>query len=119
MIRKWSNANLRKRTRHIVATATAFTFLCQNFAWAVCADGSTFPPGGFTVGSPAVVNWSPGIFTGTTGSIFVPDNSVFEHNSPAEPVTGGGHNWVFDQGVTSMSDLPGERRQGGPSRLSI
>ena len=47
MKRKWSNANLSKRARRIVATATAFTFLCQNFAWAVCADGSTFPAGGF------------------------------------------------------------------------
>src|SRR5215471_21676389 len=98
MIRKWSNANLRKRTRHVVATATAFTFLCQNFAWAVCADGSTFPPGGFVNGQPPTSIWSPGMFTATAGSIFVPDNSVFEQNDPAQPLTGGGHNWVFDQG---------------------
>ena len=89
-----------KRARRVAATVTAFTFLCQNFAWAVCADGSTFPPGGFAFPQPPTANWSPGIFSGSTGSIFVPDNSVFEHNNPAEPVTGGGHNWVFDQGPT-------------------
>src|SRR5499427_6933795 len=88
------------RKRRIIATAIAFTFLCQNFAWAVCADGTTFPPGGFAFPQPPTANWSPGIFSGSTGSIFVPDNSVFEHNNPAEPVTGGGHNWVFDQGPT-------------------
>jgi hypothetical protein len=98
MIRKRANANLGKRTRHIIATATAFTFLCQNFAWAVCADGSTFPPGGFVFPQPPTANWSPGTFTGTAGSIFVPDNSVSEQNDPAKPLTGGGHNWVFDQG---------------------
>jgi len=94
------DTSLSNRARRVAAIVTAFTFLCQNFAWAVCADGSTFPPGGFTIGSPAVVNWSAGTFTGTGGSIFVPDNSVFEHNSPGEPVTGGGHNWAFDQGAT-------------------
>src|SRR5215831_15424312 len=94
------DTSLSNRARRVAAIVTAFTFLCQNFAWAVCADGSTFPPGGFTIGSPAVVNWSAGTFTGTGGSIFVPDNSVFEHNSPGEPVTEGGHNWAFDQGAT-------------------
>src|SRR5215472_3592525 len=66
------DTSLSNRARRVAAIVTAFTFLCQNFAWAVCADGS----------------------------IFVPDNSVFEHNSPGEPVTGGGHNWAFDQGAT-------------------
>ena len=94
------DTSLSNRARRVAAIVTAFTFLCQNFAWAVCADGSTFPPGGFTIGSAAMVNWSAGTFTGTGGSIFVPDNSVFEHNSPGEPVTGGGHNWAFDQGAT-------------------
>jgi len=74
-----------KRARRVAATVTAFTLLCQNFAWAVCADGSTFPPGGFAFPQPPTANWSPGIFSGSTGSIFVPDNSVFEHNNPAEP----------------------------------
>jgi hypothetical protein len=78
----------------VVATATAFTFLCQNFAWAVCADGSTFPAGGFVVGQPPVTIWSSSI--SGDGSVFVPDISVFEHNDPGQPQTGGGHNWVFD-----------------------
>jgi hypothetical protein len=101
MKRKWSIANLGKRGRRMVATATAFTFLCQNFAWAVCADGSTFPAGGFVVGqAPAVFDWSTTVFFNAAGSIFVPDTSVFEHNDPTQPVTGGGHNWVFDGGST-------------------
>ena len=119
MIRKWGNANLRKRTRHVVATAAAFTFLCQNFAWAVCADGSTFPPGGFVFPQPPTVNWSPGLFTGTAGSIFVPDNSVFEHNNPAEPVTGGGHNWVFDQGSTLCKEIDVGPAGGTPTGWTI
>ena len=93
-MREKGHAMLGKRARRMVATATAFTFFCQNFAWAVCADGTTFPPGGFVAGHPPVTIWSPGL-TGD-GSVFVPDNSVFEHNDPGQPVTGGGHNWVFD-----------------------
>src|SRR5215831_15617167 len=85
---------LGKRARRIVATATAFTFLCHNFAWAVCADGSTFPAGGFAAGQLPVTIWSPGL--SGDGSVFVPDISVFEHNDPGQPRTGGGHNWVFD-----------------------
>jgi hypothetical protein len=92
MIRKWGDASLIKRVRRVIATVIALTFLCQNFAWAVCADGSTFPPGGFVRGQPPAANWSPGIFTGTAGSIFVPDNSVSENNDPTQPLTGGGHN---------------------------
>jgi hypothetical protein len=66
----------------------------QNAAWAVCADGKTvLPAGGFVIGvapAPSVAsNWSPGTFTGTLGSVFVPDTS-----------TATGHNWVFDQGAT-------------------
>ncbi len=91
---KRGNANLNKRARRVVATATAFTFLCQNFVWALCADGSTFPAGGFVAGQPPVTIWSPGL--GGDGSVFVPDISVFEHNDPGQPRTGGGHNWVFD-----------------------
>jgi hypothetical protein len=91
-----------KRT---VALAATVTLLSQNFAWAVCSNGQNMPAGGFVVGrdaivSPTAANWSPNIFTGTAGSIFVPDTSVNEHNSTAEPLTGGGHNWVFDQGST-------------------
>src|SRR5499427_7257059 len=92
-----------KRLRQITALAITSTFLSQSFAWAVCSDGTTLPAGGFVIGQPPAVdadNWSPGVFTGTTGSIWVPDNSVFEHNDPTKPLTGGGHNWVFDQGST-------------------
>ena len=92
-----------KRLRQITALAITSTFLSQSFAWAVCSDGTELPPNGFVIGQPPVVdadNWSPGVFTGTTGSIWVPDNSVFEHNDPTKPLTGGGHNWVFDQGST-------------------
>ena len=39
MIRQRERANLGKRARRIIATA--LTFFCQNFVWAVCADGST------------------------------------------------------------------------------
>src|SRR5215470_12457834 len=100
MKRKWSRADFGKRGRRILATTTALTLLCQNFAWAVCADGTTFPANGFVAGQPPAVNWSPGVFLNVAGSIFIPDNSVFEHNDPTQPPTGGGHNWVFDQGST-------------------
>ncbi|HSV25716.1 MAG TPA: hypothetical protein VLJ17_22165, partial [Xanthobacteraceae bacterium] len=95
--------NSTTHLRQIAAVAIASTFLNQNFAWAVCSDGTNLPAEGFVVGQPPVVdanNWSPGVFTGTTGSIWVPDNSVYEHNDPGQPLTGGGHNWVFDQGST-------------------
>jgi hypothetical protein len=75
----------------------------QNFAWAVCTDGSNLPAGGYVIGVPPVqhaANWSPNVFTGTAGSLWVPDTSVNEHNDPTQPLTGGGHNWVFDQGST-------------------
>src|SRR5262252_3816357 len=90
-----------ERIRRVTALVIAATFLSQNFAWAVCADGTTLPAGGFVIGQAPAVNannWSPGVFTGTTGSIWVPDTSVYEHNDPTQPLTGGGHNWVFDQG---------------------
>jgi len=90
------------RIRRTVALVATITLLGQNFASATCSNGQSLPAGGFVVGRDAVVanasNWSPGVFTGPTESIFIPDNSVFEHNNPAEPLTGGGHNWVFDQG---------------------
>jgi len=38
MMREKRDLILGKRARRIVATATAFTFLCQNFAWAVCPE---------------------------------------------------------------------------------
>ena len=105
MIRRRVGANLTKRTRRMIATATAFTFLCQNFAWALCADGTTFPAGGFAAGQPPAVNWSPGVFVNVGQSIFVPDNSVFEHNDPTQPLTGGGHNWVADSALCKQTDM--------------
>jgi len=120
MIRKRGDANFAKRARRKLACATALTFLCQNFAWAVCADGTTFPPGGFVRGQPPAVNWSPGaLFTGTAGSIFVPDNSVFEHNDPAQPSTGGGHNWAFDQGSTTCKETDPGPAGGTPTAWQI
>src|SRR5262245_59182605 len=86
------------RTRRVAAATTALTFMLQNLAWATCSEGTTFPPAGFT---PAVAtHWSAFTFTGTLGSVWVPDISVNEHNNPKEPLTRGGHNWVFDQGST-------------------
>jgi hypothetical protein len=91
------------RLRKLVALVSAATLLNYNFAFGLCADGTTFPSGGFVIGQGPVANpsnWSPGVFTGTAGSIFVPDNSTFENNDPNLPLTGGGHDWVFDQGST-------------------
>jgi hypothetical protein len=101
---KAGDGKTARRLRRTVALAATVTLLSQNFAWAVCSNGQTMPAGGFVIGRDAVVstaaNWSPNIFTGTAGSIFVPDTSTNEHNNVAEPATGGGHNWVFDQGST-------------------
>jgi hypothetical protein len=109
--------------RRVAAVAVASTFLTQNFAWAVCSDGTTFPAGnqGFVYSTlntvaPSLANMSPFIFTDTAGSVFVPDNSSFENNDPTNVstvakngsgiaglpvVAAGGHNWVFDQGSTT------------------
>jgi hypothetical protein len=87
--------------RLLLASAAALSLGAQDAAWAVCADGSTFPTGGFVIGStqvPIASNWSPNVFADPNGSLFIPDASVNEHNDPAQPLTGGCHNWVFDQG---------------------
>jgi hypothetical protein len=92
-----------RRIKRVLASTAALTLLMHDFAWAVCSDGSTLPAGGFVVGVPPIqsaANWSPNVFTGTTGSVWIPDTSVNEHNDPTRPLTGGGHNWVFDQGST-------------------
>jgi len=90
--------------RALLASTAALSLGAQNVAWASCSDGSKMPADGFVVGRDKVVqiaaNWSPNVFTAAAGSIFIPDNSVHEHNDPAQPLTGGGHNWVFDQGST-------------------
>jgi hypothetical protein len=112
-----------QRIRRVAAVAVASTFLTQNFAWAVCSDGTTFPAGnqGFVYSTlntvaPSLANMSPDMFTATAGSVFVPDNSSFENNDPTNvstvakngsgiaglPVVAvGGHNWEFDQGSTT------------------
>jgi len=106
-----------KHLRQIAALAIASTFLTQNFAWAVCSDGLPMPPGinGYqhALLPPTLQNMAPGIFTGTAGSVFVPDNSTFEGNNPATgTLTSGGHNWQFDQGSTTCKaanvGTPGE-----------
>jgi hypothetical protein len=90
--------------RALLATTAALSLGAQNAAWAVCSDGTNLPGGGFVVGrDPQVLtaaNWSANVFTAPAGSLFIPDNSVHELNDPAQPLTGGGHNWVFDQGST-------------------
>ena len=119
MNREKGCAIIGKRARRMVATATAFTFLCQNSAWAVCADGSTFPASGYVAGQAPAANWSPNIFTATGGSIFVPDTSVFEHNDPSQPLTGGGHNWAFDQGTTLCKETDVGPAGGTPTAWAI
>src|SRR5262249_13567553 len=113
-----------RRIRQVAAMAAATTFLTQNFAWAVCSDGLSFPPGiqGYvnTTLPPSLANMSPNIFTGTAGSVWVPDNSTFEGNDPTtgtstialngSGITGlpvapvGGHDWVMDQGSTTCKE---------------
>src|SRR6516164_9279451 len=98
-------SNTSRRLRRITSVAIASTFLCQNFAWALCSDGSTFPTNlnlngvqGYLVGQtynmgPGVYNsfvagatilngnnWSPTVYTGTADSIWMADNSVCESN---------------------------------------
>ncbi len=94
---------MRRRINRVLASTAALTLLMHDFAWAICSDGTNLPAAGFVVGVAPVqsaANWSPNIFTGSTGSVWIPDTSVTEHNDPAQPLTGGGHNWVFDQGST-------------------
>ena len=105
-VRGSSLANRRSRRswrRTLLASTAALSLGAQDAAWAACSDGSAFPAGGFVIGSAQVPignNWSPNVFTAPAGSLFIPDSSVNEHNDPAQPLTAGGHNWVFDQGST-------------------
>jgi hypothetical protein len=103
----------------MVASASILTFVCQSLAWAECADGTMFPAGGFVNGQAPAATWSPSIFTGTAGSIFVPDNSLFEYNDPTQPLTGGGHNWVFDQGTTFCKETNVGPPGGTPTAWAI
>src|SRR5215472_6279899 len=91
----------RLHWRRALLATTAALSLGQNAAWAVCADGTTFPAGGYQIGiAPVAVaaNWSPNVFTSTEGSFFIPDSSTTDQSTGAP--TGGGHNWAFDQGST-------------------
>jgi hypothetical protein len=102
------HCNPRPRVRWrrlLLASTAALSMGVQDVAWATCSDGTTFPQNGYVLGSSNIPpganpNWSGGTFTGTVGSLFVPDNSTNEFNDPTQPLTGGGHNWVFDQGST-------------------
>jgi hypothetical protein len=100
-------ARPRLHWRRALLATTAALALGQNAAWATClsadANGSTtFPSGGYQVGSAAVplaANWTPNVFTITEGSLFIPDSSTTDQITGAP--TGGGHNWAFDQGSTT------------------
>jgi hypothetical protein len=102
--RRSGSTSRPRRCRALLASVAALSLGVQNMAWAVCSDGSTLPADGFIIGRDAPVrvaaNWSPHVFTGTAGSLWIPDSSVHEHNDPAQPLTQYGHNWVFDQGST-------------------
>jgi hypothetical protein len=111
------NSASARRIRRIAATTTALTFMLQNFAWAVCSNGATVPAGGFT--PVTATNWSPHTFTNTLGSVWVPDISVNEHNNPKEPLTLGGHNWVFDQGSTTCKTTDIGGASGPPTAWSL
>src|SRR3984957_5422362 len=96
-----SNTQRRLNWRRALLATTAAISLGQNAAWAVCLDGSTFPPGGYQIGvAPVAVaaNWSPNVFTATEGSYFIRDGSTNDQVTGAP--TQGGHNWAFDQGST-------------------
>jgi len=45
--------------------------------------------------------------------------SVNEHNNPAEPLTGGGHNWVLDQGSTLCKETDVGPAGGVPTSWNI
>src|SRR5690242_13866752 len=76
----------RQWRRALLATTAALSLGAQSAAWATCSDGTTMPNDGFVVGRDKPVltaaNWSPNVFTAPAGSLFVPDNSVNEHNDP-------------------------------------
>src|SRR5215471_6172900 len=111
------NSTSVRRIRRIAATTTALTFMLQNFAWAVCNNGASVPAGGFTIAM--AINWSPLTFTGTLGSAWVPDTSVNEHNNTGEPLTLGGHDWVFDQGSTTCKETDAGGASTPPTAWSI
>jgi hypothetical protein len=89
--------NTGRRIRRVTAVAIATTFLTQNFVWAICSDGLSFPAGaqGYNFATlqsvaPSLANMSPRIFTAPAGSIFIPDNSVCENNNGTPTVPPGG-----------------------------
>jgi hypothetical protein len=103
--------------RALLASTAALSLGIQNAAWATCSDGTAFPVGGFVVGStalPIARNWPTNSATIGARSIFIPDISVNEANDPSKPLTGGGHNWAFDQAET----LCKETDTGGPGAVA-
>jgi hypothetical protein len=105
--RKSGSGRLGSWRRALLASSAVLS-LVQNAAWATCSDATTFPAGGFVIGStqvPTAANWSQNVFTAAAGSVFIPDVSVNEANDPTKPLTGGGHNWVFDQGSTLCKQI--------------
>jgi hypothetical protein len=103
----------RLHWRRALLATTAALSLGQNAAWATCLDGTTFPAGGYQIGSKPVAvaaNWSPNVFTSTEGSVFIPDSSTTDQTTGAP--TGGGHNWAFDQG-SKLCKLGDDGKKGG------
>jgi hypothetical protein len=104
-------------------SVAALAMTIATSAWALCSDGSTFPGGGYVIGQAPVqtaANWSPNVFTGTAGSIWIPDNSVYEFNDPTKgTLTNGGHNWVFDQGSTLCKEQYTGPAGGQPTGWAI
>jgi len=118
-VRRNAPPHVARRIRRIAATTTALTFMLQNLAWAMCSDGTTFPSSGLGFTPATAVNWTPFTFTGTLGSVWVPDISVNEHNNPGEPLTGGGHDWVFDQGTATCKETDVGGASGPPTAWAI
>ena len=131
LARRTQSGSMSRRIwrRALLASTAALSLGAQDAAWATCSDGSQLPASGFVIGLAPLqtaANWSPHVFTGTAGSLFIPDNSVYEHNDPKQPKTGGGHNWVFDQGSTLCKETdvgPAEKKPAwhpvGRSRRTI
>jgi hypothetical protein len=105
----------------LLASTAALALIAPDLARAVCKDGSSFPAGGYVVGinPPTAANWSPNVFTGTTGSLFIPDDSTNEGNTAAGSPTHGGHNWVFDLGSTLCKETDVGSAGGMPTAWAI
>jgi hypothetical protein len=105
----------------IVAVSAAMAIVVQTPAWATtCKDGSTMPALGYNAFQ--MPSWTPGVYTGTLGSLFIPDTSTSEGQggpntgpdntgkldgmgNPLPGYYGHGHNWVMDQGSTLCKQI--------------